>query len=277
LILRLISVLAAFLTTAPHISTPVASAPRAVAVAPSHAAPARPLGAVNGADVSWPNCPTSMGIPGRHGYNLPMPTRSARFVVVGATNGPAFTRNPCLRSQLAWVKNHHLWVSAYAVVHYPTHAELVRRGGRGSAATRVAHVGVAEARYSLAALRRAGLRPSMVWVDVETVGGHPWSKNRHLNRALIRGVVTELRRNHVAVGFYSYRTAWNKVTGGWRSSIPTWVPTGSPHRVDALVRCKQRSFSGGRVVMTQWTAGSRDYNLTCPGKVRTLHQLFHKT
>jgi hypothetical protein len=254
---------------------PVVVRPRraAVSAAPRHVSTAP----VNGADVSWPNCPTNVGIPGRHGYNLPMPTRSARFVVVGATNGPAFTPNPCLRSQVTWVKQRHLLLSAYAVIHYPTSRELQRYGGRGTLRTRLARVGAAEAHHALATLRRAGLRPPMVWIDVETVGGHPWSTSAVRNRVLITGVVRELQRSHVRIGIYSYRTAWNRITRAWRSSLPTWVPTGSVHRADALARCHQRSFSGGRVLLGQWTAGSRDFNVTCPGVASNLHRLFLKT
>jgi hypothetical protein len=246
--------------------------------APVRVAPRRASGApVDGADISWPNCPTTVGIPGRHGYNLPMPTRGARFVVVGATNGPAFTPNPCLRGQVRWVKQHHLLASAYAVIHYPTSIELARYGGSGSLTTRLARVGAAEAHHALATLGDAGLRPPMVWVDVETVGGHPWSTSAVRNRALITGVVGELQRSHVRIGIYSYRTAWNRITGAWRSSLPTWVPTGSTRRADALARCRQRSFSGGRVLMGQWTAGSRDFDVTCPGVALNLRALFLKT
>jgi len=280
LLLRLFSVLAAFLTTAPHAPVP-SSPPRhtVVVAAPLQARAAvvrLPPGPVNGGDVSWPNCPRTMGIPGRHGYNLPMPQRSARFVVLGATNGPAFTRNPCLRSQVTWVKRRHLWVSAYAVVHFPTSAEQHRYAGRGRATTRIARVGAAEARHALAVLRKAGLRPNTVWLDVETVGHHPWSTNRSLNRALISGAAHELQRQHVHVGVYSYRYAWVRITGGWRTSLPTWVPSGSGQRGKALARCRQRSFSGGRVLLTQWTTGSRDYDLTCPGVAPSMHQFFRR-
>ncbi|MDP9182251.1 MAG: hypothetical protein M3P04_05685 [Actinomycetota bacterium] len=280
--LRVFAVLAAFLAAATHTATPATTSPRVARphVTQPHQAKAptaRRSAPVDGADVSWPNCATHLGIAGRHGYHLPMPRGNARFVVVGATNGPAFTPNPCLRSQVTWIKKRHLLVSAYAVVHFPTRAELRRFGGRGSSAERVEHVGAAEARHALASLRLAGLQPSMVWVDVETVGGHPWSSHRALNRSLIRGVSHELQRQHVSVGIYSYRTAWNKVTGGWRNSLPTWVPSGSPHRADALARCRQRSFSGGRVLMGQWTGRGRDFNLTCPGAVPQLAKIFRKT
>ena len=51
---------------------------------------------------------------------LPLPVPSARFVVIGLTNGPGFVANPCLKDQLAWAKSHHLLVSAYSVISGPT-------------------------------------------------------------------------------------------------------------------------------------------------------------
>jgi hypothetical protein len=237
----------------------------AVAVAP-RAVSAVPAPAVQGADVSWPNCPTTMGIPGRHGYNLPMPTRAARYVVLGATNGPAFTRNPCLAAQARWVKARGLPMAAYAVIHYPTRNELLRQGGRGTAVQRLNHVGAAEVRSALRTLRLAHVATPMVWVDVETVGGHPWSGQVWRNRAVLDGVLAELKRSGIRAGIYSYRNAWDRVMGGRRMlRVPTWVPSGGFHRADAMRKCQRRSFSGGRVVMTQWTTGGRDYNITCPG------------
>src|SRR5687768_6976562 len=62
--------------------------------------PPRTDGLVLGGDVSWPQCPEGMGIPERPTQGLPMPLPSARFVVLGLTNGPAFTPNPCLDDQV---------------------------------------------------------------------------------------------------------------------------------------------------------------------------------
>ena len=81
-------------------SAPSPSAPRATprAVPPAPRVLAEP---VTGADVSWPNCPVGLGIPERRTLGLPLPRADARFVVVGLTNGPAFTPNPCLAAQVA--------------------------------------------------------------------------------------------------------------------------------------------------------------------------------
>ncbi len=67
---------------------------------------------ITGADISWPECPKTTGIPSRRGEAKPMPARSARFVMLGLTNGPGFYPNPCLGHQLAWVKRHHTYAAA---------------------------------------------------------------------------------------------------------------------------------------------------------------------
>jgi hypothetical protein len=216
--------------------------------------------AVRGADIGWPNCPTGMGIPQRPTQGNPMPSATARFVVVGLTNGPGFTPNPCLASQVRWVRARHLWLGAYSVISYPTAAQLARYGGSGSLATRLFRVGVAQARTNVVNLRHAGVaRLPIVWVDVEPVRGWPWSSRTTANNAVLDGVLAEYRALGMRVGLYSYRSGWQEITGGRRlPSLPTWVPLSS---------CGKASFSGGPIWMTQTTSGSSDLDVTCPGRV----------
>ena len=82
-------------------STPLAPpADAPAAPTPSIKVPAsrspRITGPLLGGDVSWPQCPKGMGIPEKRSEGLPMPDASARFVVIGLTNGPGFVANPCL-------------------------------------------------------------------------------------------------------------------------------------------------------------------------------------
>lgn len=217
-----------------------------------------------GGDISWPNCPRTSG----SGQAMPMPTANAQFVVMGLTNGPAFTPNPCLASQVAWARARHLWTAAYAVVSYPTSAQVAAYGGSGTAWSRLYRTGVAEARFTIAGLRRAALRSPMVWVDVEHVGGHAWSRSTGANNALLSGVLAGYRVAGLRTGWYSYASAWQEVTGNRRSSLPTWVPSGGATRSGAQARCGRRSFSGGPVWMGQWTASGRDGDITCPGVSR---------
>ncbi len=219
-----------------------------------------------GADISWPNCPKGMGIPERRTEGQPMPTAKAQFVITGLTNGPGFTPNPCLASQVAWVKERHLWAGAYAITTYPTLDQLKRYGGRGSGPQRLFRTGAAQANVNVRNMRSAGLRPPMVWVDIEPVKSAPWSGNQPFNNAVIDGVLAAYRGAGLKVGFYSYAYGWRQITGGRRmTSVPTWVPSGNDQRSSALARCTQPSFSGGRVLLGQWTEANRDHNVTCAG------------
>ena len=211
---------------------------------------------VAGADVSWPNCPRGMGMPGRRSPGNPMPPAGSKYVIVGLTNGPGFFPNLCLARQVAWTKARHLWLGAYSVVSYPTTAQLKKYGGQGPLLTRVRRVGVAQARFNLATLRRAGVaRVPMIWVDVEPVRSAPWSASHAANNALINGALAGYRAARVRVGIYSYRYGWQEITGGRRlPGIPTWVP---------LSTCSARSFSGGPVWMTQTTSHDSDLDRTC--------------
>jgi hypothetical protein len=210
-----------------------------------------------GNDIGWPNCPVGMGIPERRTRGNPMPSASAKHVIIGLTNGPGFTPNPCLASQIAWVKARHLWTGVYSVISYPTAAQLSRYGGTGTLGDKLYRTGVAQARYNLANLHRAGLaRVPMVWVDVEPVRGWPWSSSTARNNKVISGALAGYQAAGLRVGLYSYQYGWNEITGGRRqATMPTWVP---------LRPCTTASFSGGPVWLTQTTSGDQDINTTCP-------------
>ena len=46
--------------------------------------------------MSWPQCPKGMGIPEKRSQGAPLPLDTAAYVILGLTNGPGFTPNPCL-------------------------------------------------------------------------------------------------------------------------------------------------------------------------------------
>ena len=56
-----------------------------------------------------------MGIPERPTLGLPEPLPTAQYVVIGLTNGPGFTANPCLADQVDLARSRSLLTSAYAV------------------------------------------------------------------------------------------------------------------------------------------------------------------
>lgn len=228
---------------------------------------AAPAQAVDyGHDVSWPQCP------GR----LPMPPESTSFVVVGLTNGLAFTENPCLAFQAEWVTDRGLRGQAYAMATFPTNAQYDTYSDDGpwpttTRADRLRNVGFAEGRAAVASLVAVGWQPERIWIDVEPRPAQPWptatSAQRLENRHIITGLMHALARAGYAHGIYSYSSAWQAITDSWPlPGVPVWSPAGRldfPSEASDL--CVNPSFSGGTVHLAQWTDGTYDYDMTCTG------------
>jgi hypothetical protein len=216
---------------------------------------------VVGRDVSWPNCPKGLGMPSRRTQGKPMPPRSARFVVIGLTNGPAFHPNPCLAAQVDHARSRHLWAAAYAVLTYPTTGQLRTYGGPRAA-------GRAQAEQNVAAMQAVGLRAPLVWVDIEPVSPPaPWSRRVPANRAVLAGALTAYRRAGLRIGFYSTPSMWRSIVGPVRPGLPEWRTAGLASRSAALARCSRRdSFQGGPAVLTQWYSLREDFDVLCPGR-----------
>jgi len=246
--------------------------PSTGATAPHRPSAARPAAAttlVVGGDVSWPQCPVGMGIPERRTLGLPMPASTARFVVIGLTNGPAFTPNPCLASQVAWARERAVPTSAYAVATWPTARQLSRRGAAGPYATttlrsRLRNVGYSQGVYNLRRLASVGLTVPHVWIDVEHYSIRPWSRDRANNRAVVRGIVRAYQDAGVSTGFYSTTLQWPDIVGTVRWGLPEWHTAGPRARSVALSRCSEPSFQGGPVVLAQWWTSTADHDLVCP-------------
>ncbi|MBB1511512.1 VCBS repeat-containing protein [Tessaracoccus sp. MC1627] len=221
-----------------------------------------------GHDVSWPQCPSP------DGYGLPMPPDSTQFVIVGLTKGLAFTRNPCLANQVQWVTSRSRPAHAYGMATYPTAAQLTEYGSAGpwrstTPAARLSNVGYAQAKDSVAYLAQVGWRPQVVWIDVEPRPAQPWPSGtagrRALNRAVVEGFMRGLAESGYGYGLYSYTNGWSEIVGDWKlPNVPVWATAGRlDYANEAIDRCSQASFSGGRVLISQWYDDTRDYNRTC--------------
>lgn len=230
---------------------------------PAQAAP------LYGHDISWPQCSTAQG-----GFSLPMPPTSTQFVIIGLTRGLPFTENPCLASQVNWTKTNNKKAHGYAMAGYPTAAQLSTYGSRGpwtsnTRAGRLSNVGYSEAQYAVASMNRIGFRPPVVWIDVEPRPAQPWptstAAQQRDNRLIIEGLMRGLRDAGFSYGLYSYAAGWTGITGSWRlPGVPVWATAGRlDYPNEALDRCRQPSFSGGRVYISQWYDETRDYDLTC--------------
>ena len=238
------------------------SAQAAVSALPSGAGAGADAGTVEGADVSWPQCPKGMGIPQRPTLGSPMPLDSARFVILGLTNGPGFTANPCLADQVAWARQRHLLVSAYSVISWPSAEQLARYGTPAKA-------GRAQALANLATLKAAGLTTPAIWLDVEPVPDFDWPSGKGAlaaNAEVVTAVAQTYADSGYQVGVYSTTALWQRVVGTLSLGLREWRAAGHTSRAEALVRCgAQRTIQGGSAVLAQWVEDGRDRNVTCPG------------
>jgi hypothetical protein len=212
-----------------------------------------------------------------------MPERGVRFVVVGVTNGRAFTPNPCLAKHLSWVRAHHVWAAPYAFATYPTRAQLRRYGRQGPFDRHrfvgsLSNAGHAAARYNIAVMRRHGFTSPHIWLDVEPSSSRPWSGRSAWNRAVVRGWVRGYRDAGYTVGFYSTANLWHDILGNLRLGVPEWRTAGPVTASAALQKCHDRSFQGGRAVVAQWWTAHRDLDRMCPGSTSeaTMPRYFHK-
>lgn len=240
-----------------------------------------PGGAVIGADISWPQCPAGMGIPEKRSQGMPMPYDSAAFVVLGLTNGPGFTPNPCLAAQVDWVEERRLMAAAYSVLSYPDPQTLEQYGADGpysldDETNRLRNVGYAQARFNLSTMSDAGLRSPIIWLDVEPVPLFEWSRDPVANSAVVEGAARGYRDAGYEIGVYSTPSLWSGVVGRYSlGGVPEWRAAGQTSQEEALNRCgADWMIQGGTGVLGQWVADSRDHNITCPGVEADLSRWF---
>src|SRR5688500_940038 len=174
-LVAVIGLLALFLGATPAAAPPAAAAP------------------LFGHDISWPQCPTSVG-----GVGLPLPPTTTQFVIIGLTRGLPFTENPCLQSQVGWHEANDKPAHGYIGTAFPTAAQLTayRAAGsrsRGSRAGQWSNAGPAQARFALPRLGRVSFAPPMVWFVVEPRPPQPCptatAAQRHENRLVIEGLM----------------------------------------------------------------------------------------
>jgi hypothetical protein len=236
-----------------------------------------------GRDIGWPQCPRDVGFRGRNGLGQPLPDQGVEFVVVGLTNGRAFTPNPCLDLHLAWVRSHHVQAAAYAFATYPTRAQVRRYRHHGPYDGRshlgaLANAGHATADFNVRLMRLHGFTTPHVWLDLEPSSTNPWSHRRSWNRAVVRGWVRGYRDAGYTVGFYSTSHLYGEIVGGLRLRLPEWRTAGPVSPRSALGMCGGGSIQGGPAVIAQWWTAHRDYDRMCPSAdpAATMARYFHQ-
>jgi hypothetical protein len=241
-------------------------------------------------DISYPQC------------GQPFPS-GATHGIVGVNDGVIYSPNPCLGpgdgpSELWWA-DHTGHPEFYANTGDPGPAESTHwpapgatidghrcSGGNTTACSWVYgyRAAVDSFRDAVAAERRLGAtRPGAAaaghpwWFDVEVVNSWETEESRYGDTAAskahdtadLQGAVRALRDRGVgSIGFYSTGSQWRTVTGGTGkafSRYPGWVAGFSSAAAAAAGCSASRSFTGGRVALTQYQYGNYDADHPCPG------------
>jgi hypothetical protein len=225
------------------------------AVKPARTAP-------RGYDVSWPQC----------GSRLPS---GAIFAVVGVTYGLPYSANPCLASEYKWGRSTGRAPDLYMNLAEPGNGSVHwNKGGPRPCSGASNDAGcaydygweAAAAAWSVAAADNPAA--SRWWVDIET--GNTWAATPALNTADIQGAVDSLASLGArATGVYSTGYQWGQITGGASlaaSSVGApadWL-AGASSATKATSWCTGKpGFSGGRISVVQYPAGSFDGDVTC--------------
>ena len=160
-----------------------------------------------GYDVSYPNCSA---------------TPSGAFGIVGVNGGRPFSYNGCFSTEYSTAPG---TPSAYINTAYSgaygrnitTPCATAPSTIVGRAQRQAWSIGCSEADTSNT---RAGVAPTMWWLDVET--GNSWStSNLTLNQDAIQGAIDRFTTLGFSVGVYSDAYFWRTITGP-----NSWTPNG---------------------------------------------------
>jgi hypothetical protein len=198
-----------------------------------------------GIDVSWPNCKVIA-------HAVP----KTSFAVVGVNDGLDFTGSPCIALEAQSFPDYSLYLSTGYPGINDKHAYQVypKLCAPTDTVCFAYNYGFNAARYSVDYAALHDVHSTKWWLDVETVNS--WSSNPYINVALKQ--LTFL----ASVGFYAYPGQWKLLTGSWKNDTATWAATGTYSRTAARKACSQPSFTGGNVVLTQYTL-KLDQDFTC--------------
>jgi len=203
-------------------------------------------------DASWPNCTLT----------LPL----AETGIVGINYGKVFTANPCLAKEILNYRTPSVYVNtAYPGIAYGQKFQHSPHDCSADDTSCLAYnYGYNAGLYDIDYTLRLGIVANRWWLDVET--DNSWDNNAQVNRKSLEGTFDAISRfaGSDRTGFYSSPSQWNLLTGSWRNGYPAWMATGSADETAAMKACSDKSFTGGPIVLTQFTP-SLDQNYPCTG------------
>lgn len=217
-------------------------------------------------DVSWPQCKTETKDYFATG-------------IVGVTGGLDFQPNPCAGEEAGWFSHY----AVYMNTGYPgqAHGQKYKSSPRHCGAKQnnclAYNYGYNAALYAIRQANLQNVHANMWWLDVETENS--WTDNFLVNRQFIRGAEAAIKQNiwSARIGIYSSRTQWNEIMGPWQNKLPVWWATGAKDKAAAVKWCREKSFTGGKIWLSQYTV-KYDQNFPCSNQftkhvTNTLHSL----
>lgn len=197
----------------------------------------------NFVDISSPQCSSLEG------------KKFQQFGIVGL-NGTYmnFGTNPCLLNEVRLFAAYDLYVGA----NYPS-------GPCGNISPY--DCGRKAGQYNLDVIRWYSLRPTKLWIDVETGPGIPWSTPAN-NWNFLSGMHSVLKTKY-AVGFYSNQNMWQQVTGNIDLSQKitggslNWYATGRTNEAEARSFCNVRFGNSLNQYVQYVYANKVDFNVAC--------------
>jgi hypothetical protein len=219
-----------------------------------------------GYDISYPQCAASY-------------PRGASFGIVGVTNGKPWSVNGCLASEFAWATALPRTPGFYMNTANPgpisghwtqpgpaTCVDPKSTSDTGCAYNYGWNSAANAFGYASAASSATSASAANWWLDVET--GNSWNGTLAANTADLQGSVDFLRRQHVAqVGVYSTPQQWGVITGSYRFSgttaVPSWVAGASTQRQAAGMCTSAYAFTGSPVQLSQYLSSGYDADYRC--------------
>jgi hypothetical protein len=209
-------------------------------------------------DVSWPNCSAAT-------LNL------SNFGIVGVNGGVEFSSNPCLQSETTWFNSYAVYLNtSYPGGWYSNQFNGSPNVCSLSDSTCLSYdYGYNSAQASIKYADLQNVHAKLWLLDVETANS--WSNNTMVNRANLMGMMAAIKKYDPfsTVGFYSTYYQYNLIVGDWQNGDPGWLGTGLQSADEAADYCSTVSFTGGPVIMTQYTL-KLDQDYVCSGQSNNL-------
>lgn len=167
---------------------------------------------------------------GQTGYDISYPQgtisslpSSYDFIVIGTTNGRAYTDNPYLGTQTSLANNKTL--SLYMNLNAPIGSTVKGNTStpkpciKGDKLCQAYNYGYNAAYHSYLYAKQNVATSSMWWLDIET--GNSWSSNQAINYNTIQGAIDFFNNVNypvpnitpATVGIYSSPSMWNSIVG----------------------------------------------------------------